>query len=78
MGVTVSDEFDATPTDYRRTLISKIIAFWILVENGIDIAGQLIIFAIIGFLVLSLFHNFDSKSLMEGYKFEIKKAKDIT
>lgn len=29
-------------------------------------------------VIMMLFRNFDSKSLLDNYKFEIKKAKDIS
>ena len=33
---------------------------------------------VLALFVMMVFHNFDNKSMLEGYKFEIKKAKDIS
>lgn len=44
----------------------------------LDILIVLATAGVYGFLILMVFKNFDSKSLQDNYKFEIKKAKDIS
>lgn len=43
-----------------------------------DLFFQLITLVILALAVMMVFKNFDSKSLLDNYKFEIKKAKDIS
>jgi hypothetical protein len=46
--------------------------------NGVDILFQVIMIAIVCIIIMVMTKNFDSKSLLDNYKFEIKKAKDIS
>ena len=42
-----------------------------------DLFFQMLAIGVFAVVVMMLFKNFDSKSLLDNYKFEIKKAKDI-
>lgn len=49
----------------------------LLFSNGLDLFFQILALVIFALVVMMLFRNFDSKSLLDNYKFEIKKAKDM-
>ena len=43
-----------------------------------DLFFQIVAIGIFAMVVMMLFRNIDSKSLLDNYKFEIKKAKEIS
>ena len=49
-----------------------------MIGGLIDLAFQLVFIALLAWLFLMFIKNFDSKQLLENYKFDIKKAKDIS
>lgn len=46
-------------------------------DNAIDLFFQVLTIAVFALVVMMLFRNFDSKSLIDNYKFDIKKAHEI-
>ncbi len=47
------------------------------IAHGLDLFFQILTIIIFALVIMMLFRNFDSKSLLDNYKFEIKKAKDM-
>jgi hypothetical protein len=47
-------------------------------ESGLELFFQCAALGLFAVVVMMLFRNIDSKSLLDNYKFEIKKAKDIS
>jgi ATP-dependent Zn protease len=48
------------------------------IDQGIDLVFSILLLIVFAIVIMMLFRNVDGKSLMDNYKFEIKKAKDIS
>ena len=49
----------------------------ILFNGFLDLIFQILTLVVFALVIMMLFRNFDSKSLLDNYKFEIKKSKDM-
>ena len=66
-----------TAQNIKLVAFSKIIIIK-LIDGILEVVSQFAILILVALIVMMLFRNFDSKSLLDNYKFEIKKAKDIS
>jgi hypothetical protein len=49
----------------------------IFLDGALDLFFQILTLVIFALVVMMMFRNFDSKSLLDNFKFEIKKAKEM-
>jgi len=48
-----------------------------LLDGALDLVFQILTLVVFALAIMMVFRNFDSKSLLDNYKFEIKKSKDM-
>ena len=50
---------------------------YFLIDGVLDISFSILTLVAFALVIMMVFRNFDSKSLIDNYKFEIKKAKEM-
>lgn len=70
LGINLNDAGDSTRVTSQN--LNKI-----LFNGFLDLVFQILTLVVFALVIMMLFRNFDSKSLLDNYKFEIKKAKDM-
>lgn len=48
-----------------------------MLDGALDLVFQILTLVVFALAIMMVFRNFDSKSLLDNYKFEIKKSKDM-
>jgi ATP-dependent Zn protease len=48
-----------------------------MIDGALELLFQILTLVVFAVVIMMLFRNFDSKSLLDNFKFEIKKAKDM-
>ena len=67
-----------TSQNLNKVLFSNLnISTYAFIDGALDLFFQVLTLIAFALVVMMVFRNFDSKSLLDNFKFEIKKAKEM-